>query len=196
MFEIRFHGRGGQGAVIASKILGLALFYEGFYIQSFPVFGLERRGAPVAAFLRVDKEPIRQRTNVYTPDSVIILDETLITFQNVVDGLKENGSILINTRKKPIEFTAFNGYRVYTVNATDIALKYGLGTLSSPIVNTAILGAYLRINKILKFSSLEKALREEVKENAVNNLLAAKESYRKCNLCPLDELNEKKKSKQ
>jgi len=193
MFEIRFHGRGGQGAVVASKILALALFNEGYYVQSFPVFGLERRGAPVAAFLRLDKEPIRLRTNVYTPDSVIILDETLIGFQNVVDGLRENGSILINTRKKPIEFGGFNGYKVYTVNATDIALKYRLGTLSSPIVNTAILGAYLRMNNILKFSSLEKALREEINEHARDNLLAAKESYRKCNLSALDRINEKKK---
>ncbi len=193
MFEIRFHGRGGQGAVVASKILALALFNEGYYVQSFPVFGLERRGAPVAAFLRVDKEPIRQRTNVYTPDSVVILDETLISFQNVVDGLKKNGSILINTRKKPIEFSGFNGFKVYTVNATDIALKYKLGTISSPIVNTAILGAYMRINKALKFTSLEKALREEVKDHAKDNLLAAKESYRKCCLSALDKINEKKK---
>ncbi|MBI5376810.1 MAG: 2-oxoacid:acceptor oxidoreductase family protein [Candidatus Schekmanbacteria bacterium] len=195
MFEIRFHGRGGQGAVVASKILALAFFYDGYYVQSFPVFGLERRGAPVAAFLRVDKQPIRLRTNVYHPDSVIVLDETLIRFENVADGLKENGDILINTRKNPSEIDSFNGYRVFTVNATDIALKYCLGNISSPIVNTAILGAYLRINRKTKFTSLERALREEVKINTKDNLLAAREAYRKCNMLMSENNSEKKTAK-
>ena len=91
MREIRFHGRGGQGAVIASKILAEAFFREGKYVQSFPAFGAERRGAPVAAFTRVDENPIRIRTQIYAPDTVVVLDPSLLESADITSGLKPKG---------------------------------------------------------------------------------------------------------
>ncbi|NPA25328.1 MAG: pyruvate ferredoxin oxidoreductase, partial [Deltaproteobacteria bacterium] len=97
MQEIRFHGRGGQGAVIASKIMAQALFYEGLYAQAFPTFGAERRGAPVAAFVRCDNQVINIRSRVTTPDFVIVMAARLIETVPVTDGLRENGALLINS---------------------------------------------------------------------------------------------------
>lgn len=104
MVEIRFHGRGGQGAVIASKILASALFKEGKYAQSFPAFGAERRGAPVMAFTRFDKKTITRRSMVYEPDHVVVLDEPILEVVDVTAGLKENGWILINTPQASLCF--------------------------------------------------------------------------------------------
>ena len=97
MVEVRFHGRGGQGAVVASEILATALFHEDKAVQAFPAFGVERRGAPVAAFLRCDDTPIRLRCQIYQPDQVIVLDPTLLSAVDVTAGLKNDGSILINS---------------------------------------------------------------------------------------------------
>ncbi len=97
MIEIRMHGRGGQGGVIAAKILASAIFKEGRFAQSFPSFGVERRGAPVLAFTRVDDKPVRLRTAIYEPDHLIVLDATLIKSTNVFSGLKHDGTILVNT---------------------------------------------------------------------------------------------------
>jgi pyruvate ferredoxin oxidoreductase gamma subunit len=101
MRELRIHGRGGQGAVIASKLLAVALFREGRWVQSFPAFGVERRGAPVTAFLRVSESPIRLRCEVAAPDDLIVLDPTLIGAIDVAAGLKPGGSILINSDRSP-----------------------------------------------------------------------------------------------
>ena len=106
MIEIRIHGRGGQGAVIASEVLASAFFKEGKFVQAFPAFGVERRGAPVAAFTRVDDQPIRIRHFIYEPDHIIILDPTLIESTQVDSGLKENGWIIINTDRPPKDFRA------------------------------------------------------------------------------------------
>ncbi len=116
MIEIRMHGRGGQGAVIAAKILASALFKEGKYAQSFPSFGVERRGAPVLAFTRVDDKPVRLRTAIYEPDHLIILDATLIKSTNVFSGLKKGGTILVNT-SSPINL--FNFPEEYSAAAVD-----------------------------------------------------------------------------
>ena len=106
MIEIRIHGRGGQGAVIASEVLASAFFKEGKFVQAFPAFGVERRGAPVMAFTRVDDQPIRIRHFIYEPDHIIILDPTLIESTQVDSGLKENGWIVINTDRPPRAFRA------------------------------------------------------------------------------------------
>ena len=140
MYEIRFHGRGGQGAVTAANILALAAFKEGKDVQAFPIFGVERRGAPVAAFLRMDENPIDIKTQIYEPDAVVVLDPTLLEVVDVTSGLKEGGPIIINSAKDPGSFCFSNG-RVACVDATKIAVGNGLGTVTSPIVNTAILGA-------------------------------------------------------
>jgi pyruvate ferredoxin oxidoreductase gamma subunit/2-oxoisovalerate ferredoxin oxidoreductase gamma subunit len=104
MIEIRFHGRGGQGSVVASKILATSIFLDGKYSQSFPAFGVERRGAPVTAFLRVDDKPIRIRTEIYEPDHIIILDPLLVDQVPLAEGLKKEGIVIINSSKKPGEF--------------------------------------------------------------------------------------------
>jgi len=180
MIEIRFHGRGGQGAVIASKILSLALFNEGKYVQSFPIFGIERRGAPVAAFVRIDEEPIRLRTCVYNPEYVVVLHSTLIESVDVSAGLKKGGIILINTHKSPEIYSGLSAFKIATVDASSIAYSHGLGSPSSPIVNTAILGAFLKITEIVPFSSLEKAIKEELPVNSEKNILAARDAYEMC----------------
>ncbi|OGL41439.1 MAG: pyruvate ferredoxin oxidoreductase [Candidatus Schekmanbacteria bacterium GWA2_38_9] len=180
MIEIRFHGRGGQGAVVASKILSLALFNEGRHVQSFPIFGIERRGAPVAAFIRIDDEPIRLRTCVYEPDYVVVLHSTLIESVDVTEGLEKGGMILINTHKKPDDYPQLSSFSVATVDASSIAYSHGLGNPSSPIVNTAILGAFLKITEIVPFKSLEKAIAEEILVNTEKNILAARDAYKMC----------------
>ncbi len=177
MIELRFHGRGGQGSVIASKILAIALFKEQKHVQAFPVFGVERRGAPVAAFLRMDDKPIYIRCNVYQPDHIIILDPTLIGAIDLISGLKEKGSILVNTAKKPADFSEFEGFKVATVDANLIAIKNRLGSRTQPIVNTAILGAFARFSNLVKLESVLDAIKESISIAAEKNAEAACEAY-------------------
>lgn len=177
MRELRFHGRGGQGAVIASKVLAVALFREGHWVQSFPVFGVERRGAPVAAFLRVAREAIRLRCEVKSPDDVIVLDPTLMSAIDVTAGLKPGGNILINTDAAPETFTKLTDrFRVSTVDATAIAVKHGLGSRTQPIVNTAILGAFAAASMLVGVDSVCGAIEDEVPFRMEANIEAAREA--------------------
>ena len=159
MYEVRFHGRGGQGAVTAANILAAAAFNEGKDVQAFPMFGVERRGAPVAAFLRMDEKPIDIKTQIYEPDAVVVLDPSLIDVVNVTEGLKKNGFVIINSTKKPSEFK-FGDAKIFTVDATTIAVKNHLGTETSPIVNTAILGAYSKAVGNVGMDAIDKAINE------------------------------------
>jgi len=145
MLEIRFHGRGGQGTVVASILLAKAFFGAGNYVQTFPVFGLERRGAPVEAYLRLDKKKILVRSNVYTPDHVVVQDIKLLDNLDVTHGLKLGGSILINCKDVPENLDTFSGFHLHFVDAAKIGLNNGLGTQTNPIVNTAMIGAFARI---------------------------------------------------
>ncbi|MCK5681404.1 2-oxoacid:acceptor oxidoreductase family protein [bacterium] len=166
MQEIRFHGRGGQGAVIASKILAQALFFEDRYAQAFPTFGAERRGAPVAAFVRADDSFINVRSRVVTPDFVVVMAARLIESVPVTDGLKEGGIILINSdlpaRKfkftQPDQPNPKQPYQVVTINLNRIALEFGLGTKIMPLINAPVLGALAKISNLVKPESLIKAL--------------------------------------
>jgi 2-oxoacid:acceptor oxidoreductase gamma subunit (pyruvate/2-ketoisovalerate family) len=179
MIEMRFHGRGGQGAVVASKIMANAVFLDGKYSQSFPSFGVERRGAPVTAFLRVDEAPIRLRTEIYEPDHLVILNQILVEQVPVTQGLKPDGIIIINTNKLPEEYDrTFDGFRVATVQASKIAFRHHLGTLQSPIVNTAILGAVAKVLGIVTMENLIKAIKDDVPVHAEDNAEAAKDAYR------------------
>ncbi len=178
MIEVRFHGRGGQGAVVASKVLAVAFFHERYYVQSFPAFGVERRGAPILAFLRVDERPVELRTNIYEPDHVIVLDPTLIAAVDVTSGLKEGGWILVNTTRGPEEFRSLKEFRVATVDATSIALRNGLGSRTNPIVNTAILGAFAKATSLVGVDSVVLAIREEVPIKRGENARAAREAYK------------------
>ena len=177
MIEIRFHGRGGQGAVIASEVLASAFFKEGKFVQAFPAFGVERRGAPVTAFTRVDEHPIRIRHFIYEPDHVIILDPTLIESAQVDAGLKENGWMVINTDRPPKTFGRFSRFRVATVDANRIALEHKLGSRTAPIVNTAILGAFSKITGMISIDSVIEAVQEFVPSNKAGNAAATKDAY-------------------
>ena len=178
MIEIRIHGRGGQGAVIASKVLASAFFKEGKYVQAFPAFGVERRGAPVAAFARVSGEKIWLRCEIYEPDYVIVLDPALMEAVDVGAGLKENGWVVINSDLEPDCFNLPPRFRTATVDATKIALKYRLGSRSAPIVNTAILGAFSKITEIVGIDSIVEAVREAVPVSHDENEAATREAYR------------------
>ena len=177
MIEIRIHGRGGQGAVIASKLLASAFFKEGKYVQSFPTFGVERRGAPVAAFVRVDDEPILVRSQIYEPDHIIVLDPTLIEAVDVTHGLKSGGWVLINTTQDPEKFSELGPFRIATVDASGIATRHRLGSKTHPIVNTAILGAFARITGFVKLESILEAIQEEIPIAPDRNVKAAREAY-------------------
>ncbi len=179
MIEIRFHGRGGQGTVVASKILADALAKEGNYVQAYPEFGVERRGAPVFAFIRVDNKPIYDKSKIYNPDHVVVVDPTLVEAIDVTEGLKDGGYIIINSDKKPEDFNFPPNYKVFTVDATGIAVKHKLGTLAAPIVNTAITGAVVKILKLTQLESLANAIREGVPTKPEDNVKAAIEAYEK-----------------
>ena len=176
MYEVRFHGRGGQGAVTAANILAIAAVKQGYYAQSFPYFGVERRGAPVQAFTRIDTKKIDLRMNVYSPDAVVVLDSSLMDVVDVTEGLKKEGIIVINTEKKPEEYKLGN-YRVATVDATKIAIEHKLGSMAAPIVNTAILGAYTRAVDNVKIEYILEAIRENAPAKREENALAAKDAY-------------------
>ena len=122
MHEVRFHGRGGQGAVMAAQALASAAFEEGGYAVAFPFFGSERRGAPVLAFTRIDKKPIRVKTQVYEPDFIVILDEGLISTVDVAAGLKKGGMAIVNTARKPEEIDLGVDLTIATVDAEGVAL--------------------------------------------------------------------------
>ena len=177
MIEIRFHGRGGQGAVVASKVLAVAFFHENLYVQSFPAFGVERRGAPVMAFLRLDRQRIHLRVNIYEPDHIVVLDPTLIGAVDVTAGLKQNGWILINSHQPPEVFSDLKGFRTATVDATSIAIRNGLGSRTSPIVNTAILGAFSKVTSLVGIDSIALAIREELSGKKDENAKAAREAF-------------------
>lgn len=177
MIEIRIHGRGGQGAVIASEVLASAFFKEGKFVQAFPAFGVERRGAPVMAFTRVDEQPIRIRNYIYEPDHVIVLDPTLIESTLVDEGLKENGWIVINSEHPPKHFGRFSRFRVATVDANRVAVEFKLGTPTAPIVNTAILGAFAKVADLVSLDAVVEAVKEFVPSNKAGNAAAAKEAF-------------------
>ena len=177
MVEIRFHGRGGQGTVVASKVLADALAKEGNYVQAYPEFGVERRGAPVFAFIRIDDKPIYDKSRIYAPDHVVVVDQTLIEAIDITEGLKEGGWIIVNTDKKPEELKFPQKFRVATINATEIAVKHKLGTMAAPIVNTAIVGAVVKILDLTKIESLLDAIREGIPIKPEDNVAAANEAY-------------------
>ena len=187
MQEIRFHGRGGQGAVIASKILAKALFFEDRYAQAFPTFGAERRGAPVAAFVRADDSFINIRSRVITPDFVVVMAARLIESVPVTDGLKSDGIILINSDLPATEFN-FTGegqpqteppFQVITINLNRIALEFGLGTEMMPLINAPVLGALAKISGLVKPESLVRALPDFIPARLADNEKALYAAYEK-----------------
>jgi 2-oxoacid:acceptor oxidoreductase gamma subunit (pyruvate/2-ketoisovalerate family) len=177
MIEIRIHGRGGQGGVIASKVLAEALFREGWDVQAFPAFGVERRGAPVAAFVRADLKPIRLRCQVERPDALIVLDPTLLDDPATLTGLAPEGWVVVNTDLDPTALPIPLAFRVAAVDAGGIALRHGLGSTSAPIVNTAILGAFARATGSVSLPALRAAIAAAVPAKAAQNAAAAAEAF-------------------
>jgi len=175
LLEVRWHGRGGLGAVTSAELVARAAISEGKYAQSFPSFGPERRGAPVLAFLRVSDNAIRIRTPIYEPDIVAVLDPGLLNAVDVTSGLRENGKVIINSRKSPNELKSEFGYKwpVAAVNATKIAREM----IGLPITNTAMIGALLRVTEIVNMDFLVEQLQERFGLRAKANIEAMKRAY-------------------
>lgn len=195
MIEIRFHGRGGQGAVVASKALAVAFFKEGKYVQAFPAFGAERRGAPVAAFTRVDDRSINLRNYIYEPDHVVVLDPTLIENIDVTEGLKEGGVVIINSDREPEDFRRLGPFLLATVDANRIAMNHQLGTPTAPIVNTAILGAYARATGTVGIEAVTEAVKESVPSNQDANAAAAHVAFQNTKIGQKEEGKAKRRGK-
>ena len=178
MIEIRWHGRGGQGAVTASELVAAAAILEGKNALAFPEFGAERRGAPVRAYTRISDSPIIARTPIINPDIVVILDPSLI-MREYIEDLKEGGTIIINTKLSPRKIRERLGAQaanIVTVDATSIAIKY----IGRPIVNTAILGAFVKGTGLVKLDTLSTLIRERFPgELGEANVRAVKEAYEK-----------------
>lgn len=173
--QIRIHGRGGQGAVTSAELLAIAAFKDGKYSQSFPFFGVARRGAPVLAFTRIDDHFIRLRQQVKDPDYVLVLDATLIDVVNVAEGIKKGGMIIINSSKAPEEFGELKGD--YTVKTEDIT-KIALDIIGKPFVNTPMLGAFSRATGEVTIESIESAIKEKMPQKIADiNVKAAREVY-------------------
>jgi pyruvate ferredoxin oxidoreductase gamma subunit len=154
MREIRFHGRGGQGVVTAADVLAMAAFYDKKFCQSFPAFGVERRGAPVMAFSRIDDKSIRRRNQITNPDYVVVQDSTLLEVIDVSSGIKEEGTIIINTSRRPDEISLNTPATIQTVDATAIALD----VLGRPIVNTVMLGIFSALTGEVSIGAVKKAV--------------------------------------
>ncbi len=175
MIEIRFHGRGGQGAVTSAELLALAAIAEGKYAQAFPSFGPERRGAPVVAFCRLDDHPVRIRANIYEPDIVVVLDSTLLRIVNVAAGLKPTGIVVTNSRETPekVKEMLKISNRLAVVDATKIAME----SLGVPITNTTMLGSLVKASELLKKESFIHPLKERFGRIAEKNISAFDRAY-------------------
>ncbi len=161
MFEIRWHGRGGQGAKTAALLFGDAAVSTGKYIQAFPEYGPERMGAPVASFNRISSKPIRIHSGITNPDVVVVLDVSLIEQVNVLEGLEpEKGILIVNTSETPEEIKKklnFNG-KVYTVDATKISIE----TIGRDIPNTPMMGALVKVTGLIDINELLQDTRKKL----------------------------------
>ncbi len=173
MIEVKFRGRGGQGAVIASEILGKCFFLEGHYPQAFSLFGGERRGAPVFGFLRVDSSPILLKCRIRHPDQELIFDLSVADEDEVLHDLKTGGSVLINTKLGIDRFSNWRAHRIGLVDACAIAADTGLGDN----FNTAVLGAYVRMTGLVKIETLDAVIRQMIPAKVELNVRAARRGY-------------------
>jgi pyruvate ferredoxin oxidoreductase gamma subunit len=179
--EIRWHGRGGQGIVTANEILAAAALREGKYMKAFPEFGPERMGAPIVAFARISDAPISVHSQVYFPDYVVVVDPTLLHLPSIVEGLKQNGTLIANYAESVANLKGLLAQRfdVHAVNATKISTE----ELGRPMTNTAMLGALVRVSKIVSIESVVAELRNKFAgkfstEVTDKNVLAVERAYR------------------
>jgi len=174
MQEIRFHGRGGQGTVVASIVLARSLFETGRHVQTFPLFGVERRGAPVEAYLRSDTRKILIRSGVYHPDHVVVMDRRLLDQVEVARGLKPGGWIILNAPEPPAPLSRFADFKLAWVDASRIAADLGLGTRTLPMINTAMLGAITGVLGFPPVDQLVNVIHEEISVKPDENGKAAR----------------------
>ena len=180
--EIRFHGRGGQGAKTASDLLAHAALEEGKFIQAFPEYGPERAGAPMRSYVRISDEEIKIHCSVTNPEIVVVIDPTLLNSVPVTEGLGEGGVLLVNTTESPEKVRnqlKFNKGKVYTVDATKIAMA----TIGAPLPNTPMLGALLKATAVVSMQGLKDEVKHKfskklTKEKLQGNLAAIEEGYK------------------
>jgi len=174
--EIIFYGRGGQGGVTAANLLASAALKSGNKgVQAFPFFGAERRGAPVKAFARISDEEIYLRSQIREPDVVVVLDTGMMDVVNVMEGLREDGIVLLNTPRKPSEVDM--PCRVATVDATTIAINNKIMVGGIPVVNTPMVGALAKILEGVKIDAVKEAIMERFGRHGEANASAAEQAY-------------------
>lgn len=177
-FQVRIHGRGGQGVVTAAEMLSVAAFNEGRYAQAVPSFGSERTGAPVVAFCRIDDRPIRTREPIVEPDALIIQDPTLLHSIDVFGGLKQEGYILLNSSRSFSDLglgdlaKRFSAHHLLTVPATDLAMKH----LGRPLPNAVLLGGFAAISGVISLPSVLTAIRQRFTGRVADGNIAAAEA--------------------
>jgi pyruvate ferredoxin oxidoreductase gamma subunit len=178
-YEIRWHGRGGQGAITAAKILAHAAYLEGYQgVTAAPSFGAERRGAPISASTRIARQTIMVVSQVETPNVVIVLDHTLLKYDEVTDGLARGGWLIVNSWRHPNELDVQGSFNIATADATRVCSALGLIVAGVTVVNTAILGAFIRATQAVSMANVEKAIRERFSDNRAGiNLAAITQTY-------------------
>ncbi len=179
MLEMRFLGRGGQGAVLAAELLAEAAFLDGKVPQSFPFFGVERRGAPVTAYCRVHDGPIAVRGSVAEPDLLVVLDRSLLRSPGATSGIRDHGWVLVNAPPTARSFPVPAGARLAVVDASRIAVEHRLGSPTLPIVNTVVLGAVARLTGVVSLDALERAIEHHVPRNREENRAACRDGFSK-----------------
>ncbi len=174
MIEIRIHGRGGQGSVTMAELIAEAIFYDGKFSQAFPNFGVERRGAPVTAYVRADKKFIRLRSQVYEPDYIIVQDPSLLGAVDIFAGAKKGTVVLLNSEKEDLNFKVPSDIILKTIPAKKIAMEI----IGKPIINTIMLGAFAKLSGLTEMRSVEKAINERFSGDiADKNVKAAKRGF-------------------
>lgn len=175
MIEMRFHGRGGQGAVTSAELVAQAAIAKGKYATAFPSFGPERRGAPVVAFARVDDEPIRLRSKIYRPDVVVVLDSSLLDIANPTDGLRDGGILVINSSLDEAALRKHLNYqgKLALVDASHIAAE----VIGLPITNTTMVGALVKGTNLLEVDALKEPFRKRFGKIAPKNIEAMQRAY-------------------
>ena len=180
LYEIRWHGRGGQGAITAAKVLAQAAYLNGYQgATASPSFGAERRGAPVSASTRVSPESILVVSQIEEPDMVVVLDHTLLRDREVVSGLRSGGWLVVNSRATPRQLDFEGGFNVATADATGICRELGLVVAGLIVVNTAMLGAVVRVSRLVTLASINEVVRTRFSNRSARlNLAAVEETYR------------------
>jgi len=179
-YEIRWHGRGGQGAITAAKILAQAAYFEGYRgVTAAPSFGAERRGVPVSASTRIAPQTIMVVSQVEAPNVVVVLDHTLLKYDEVRSGLMKGGWLIVNSRQHPKELDLGGDFNIATADATEVCSSLGLIVAGITVVNTAILGAFIRATEAVGMASIEKAIRERFSDKEASiNLAAVAQTYK------------------